>query len=200
MKTKADQLWTEREIALLKELYPQTPVITDLMVHFPGRTRNSLSGKARTLELKRGPYGQQEPFDIPQTAAAYLAGLIDCDGSISIRASHRRGNLNLRPAIVVFNTDTRLHDWIIRTLKSSNQISRCRKRQGNQKPIYEWKVQSVVDVARLIRTILPYFVLKSEQAHLLLEWCENRTPYTDYTERELEIRKMVLSLNERGQE
>lgn len=200
-RTGNDVPWSQAEMSLLTKLYPQAKIIRELLPKFPGRSINQLRCKARHLQLRRLPIGRQEPLTLAVCDAAYLAGLIDCDGSVSIRTTNnpqRKLSLQLHAYIGVYNTDVTLMDWLMD--KVGGNHSKCRRRSlnNNHKEIYHWVSRSVVDAARILRTVLPYLVIKKRQAALVLEFCEGRVLYSSYTDREVELKDLVQALNKRG--
>jgi len=101
--------------------------------------------------------------------AAYLAGIIDGEGSISLIAPYRRSRGG-RVEISVANTSEALIGWLIATgFKAS--ILRKQRARVHHKQAFEWKVRGVA-VRQLLLAVLPYLVSKRPQAELALQFLE----------------------------
>lgn len=87
---------------------------------------------------------------------AYLAGIIDGEGTIY--AIRRRRSVR----VYVVNTDERLIRWLEREF--GGLVYRREPRHG-WKAKFEWHVVSR-DVSRILTLVLPYLVIKREQAEL----------------------------------
>jgi hypothetical protein len=105
----------------------------------------------KTLENKN-------PITIPadETKKAYLAGIIDGEGSIIFL----NGRVD-RPLILVTNTNPELIEWIKNTfggLVYSHKQSKPRKTK------LEWKVYSIDGCLRILESVFPYLIIKREKA------------------------------------
>lgn len=199
---KSDEVpWTPTEIENLNRLYPTQPFIQSLLEHFPGRTVNQVRCKARHLGLKRtARVGPQEAIGVKIAQAAYLAGLVDGEGTISLRTvrhPERRRKIVINPYVAIYNCVPEVLYWIHKTTELGHIRQRCPTKH-QRKPVYEWITRSLVDCARISRTVLPYLIIKRRQAELLLEFCENRALWTTYTDHELTIVDKMRALNKRG--
>ena len=91
--------------------------------------------------------------------AAYLAGIIDGEGSIDIR-----GN---KVIIYVGNTDIDMMRWLqqiganVYEVRATSSISRKR--------FYTWNVTRRADVRAVLRRVLPYLIIKREKAIRAME-------------------------------
>jgi hypothetical protein len=117
---------------------------------------------------------------------AYLSGLFDGEGSISVEREVRKdrgGQLRFRPVIAVSNTDRSVldlfkskvgHGWIYRVNRKGEEAEKW-------KPLYIWKAKG--GSARfVVELILPYLQIKRPQADLILSgpaneqmWLECKT-------------------------
>lgn len=142
-----------------------------------------------------------------ETEKAYVAGIIDGEGTISITHYRHAGQkINITKTIRVVGTDIRLLEW----LKSRTGLGVIRPllldvlAHPNNKPQYSWSPTGKGRKAFLI-DILPYLVLKRRQAELMLESLElskhrgNGKYYSEeILKRQVEIKGELNTLNHRG--
>lgn len=104
-----------------------------------------------------------------QTQLAYLAGIIDGEGCITILyyAKQRK----YIPNFSVVNTDLCLIEWLVDTFSGKFYTRRPQKDRPLDKVKYEWVIsQSIID--KLLPKILPFLVIKKKNAELLLKFRE----------------------------
>lgn len=134
---------------------------------------------------------------------AYMAGIIDGEGTISIDYRFHRKNKSAhkyhRPYLSVPNTDKRLIDWI------HQRFSGCiafRAAKNNSRALYEWHAKTS-DLEKILNALLPYLFLKKEQAELILRIKKTIVLGTKKLSIETvsyreEITKRIRVLNSRG--
>ena len=110
---------------------------------------------------------------------AYLAGIVDGEGSICIyrvnpAKYNRYQNPSFRGVLNISNTKKELFDWIEKQFSNLNKSKKHRrsifkKNSTHERWIYEWVVQGhrVIDICT---QILPYLVIKKRQAELMIEF------------------------------
>jgi len=160
------------------------------------------------LKLQAVPQFKTEPKD---TECAYLAGLIDGEGSISIFASSSttKGKVYFRYRLIllVYNTNQECLQWIktrfggcVRLVSRERNISDL-----TRKPYYVWETgwQHAADI---LRRVIPYMVIKEKQASLFLEfastckkWGRSGVPF-EIINRRNEIAETMKGLNKRGRD
>lgn len=137
----------------------------------------------------------------------YLAGLIDGEGHISITRSDKpafttkRGKIIPCPIrygiiVAVTNTDFRLMKRLKELFGGSYNGGKPFKGHPNWKPKYQWNVCSNKDKELVLLAVLPYLVLKREQAIIALEFirlCNEKSP-----EKRQELYEKNIVLNKRG--
>lgn len=112
--------------------------------------------------------------------AAYLAGIIDGEGHISIRAmklGRNRGHY-FAVLVVVTNTDPRLLAWLKE--RFGGTIYRHAEARALRRPSWRWRVTRQ-RAEEVIRLAYPFFVVKREQADLALAFRALRKTSTDRT-------------------
>jgi len=129
------------------------------------------SGKRRIQ--KKGIIIPSNPVDL-----SYMAGLIDCDGYITINVTRPSGNTRQKTdcyysKIAVTNTNVALLQWISEKFGGwyghvgGINIAQQREEKG-WKPGYEWQTTGS-DANAILRVIYPYLVIKNRQADLVFE-------------------------------
>lgn len=100
-----------------------------------------------------------------QQEVAYLAGIIDGEGTISFM---KRGN-NYFPTVSIANTSKELMDWC--KAKVGEKACVCRKipRYEHHSLSYHirWRFDAALRVAELC---FPYLIIKKEHAKFLMQW------------------------------
>lgn len=144
------------------------------------------------------------PIQIPtdETVLAYLAGLIDADGDISIGLNRRMERLkhpsyNLR--VQLTNTDLELMDWLVETLGGAVHSA---DRHERRKTIYMWKIHGQ-NAEDLLQAIEPFMRIKRKRAEVALRFRSLGSPWKASdkeilaNERE-KLRQELSVLNRRG--
>ncbi len=100
---------------------------------------------------------------LPETILAYVAGVIEGDGSISI--CQNKGSYNLH--LIITNGNLRLLDWVHSTIGGVIQTKLTQHQMGSAQQ-YQWKLRQG-DVGEFCAAILPYLIGKRKQAELAIE-------------------------------
>jgi len=122
--------------------------------------------------------------------AAYLAGLIDGDGSIYIRLKDRKGCKTKQVLIVVAVIQRRDKIEFLKNLQALWQIGRIRVRKDG---IGEWYIQKRSEVKQLLQIVYPFLKLKKRQALICLKLVESllHNDELDFGELEKSAREVV---------
>ena len=106
-----------------------------------------------------------------ETEISYLAGIIDGEGFIGIHSCTKRKNKSsfYQVRVGVINTNRELLDWI--KLKFGGSVCSRGKPTNPEKhrQCYQWRVEAK-KAGELIRLVLPYLIIKTEQAKIVLEY------------------------------
>lgn len=158
-------------------------------VTYFGRSTASFHRHAKGVFSSTGGIRTGKKFILSNTQCAYLAGIIDGEGSIGfIRRNHFR-----TPCITITNTDKKLMDSICSVYPSGRLYSR--KRIGANKRIYDWQLTKLVEVFDLLSQIEPFLVAKRDKACLIMAFCLLRLEKRPYGEREIELYNNWLELD-----
>ena len=93
--------------------------------------------------------------------AAYLAGIIDGEGSIGLISGRIR--LKITQAEKGKHVLYLLKDWI-----GAGSVGLHRKSQGNWQAVYNYRIHSTKGIALIFSQIKPYLVIKKESFERLL--------------------------------
>ena len=102
---------------------------------------------------------------------AYLAGLLDGEGTIGARV-RKDGYLNLELGVCM-TTPAPLH-WAQETTGSGGIYFRPEHRP-NRQDAWFWKVGRMEEIAIILREVMPYLKVKREEAMLFLTLVEFRS-------------------------
>jgi len=132
--------------------------------------------------------------DLTIAQAAYLAGLIDGEGSIML---YRRG-VGAAMRVTVANTNRALLDWCAVTCGVGNIVA-IRQRNAKHKPGGAWLVNSQA-AASVLEQIRPYLVIKGEQADLAFAFQRKLKIPAEKAEKEWQEqwRQRMRGMNARG--
>jgi len=132
----------------------------------------------------------------------YLAGFLDGEGCITvIHQSHRNSNGNktliLSPRVTIYNSHLGVIKYIYSQLGFGDiQIRQWEKLQ--RRTHYQLDFHNYEWIVSLLQPLLPYLVVKAEQAKLVVEYCGSRLLlpiHSPYTEQELRLAEMIRQLN-----
>ena len=105
-----------------------------------------------------------------QTERAWLAALIDGEGSVIVDVSDRdRGrrefSISLRPSVVICNKDKRILDKVKR-------ITGCGRITGTTRPKYglfwDWRVRGMWDTPKILAQVHKYLIIKKAKAKVVM--------------------------------
>jgi hypothetical protein len=104
--------------------------------------------------------------DLTDAEAAYLAGMVDGDGSIGRQTGRKP------PVVAVCNTNRALMDWLDSLVPYK---AYCRRVTINatalvqpREPVWVWTVYGARDVAYLIQEMRPYLIIKKGRGEEVL--------------------------------
>lgn len=171
------------------------------------RTAKQEYDRARYLRLKAERQARQPPDAITtltEVERAYIAGLVDGEGSIFVAAVGPKRNRTVYPVVTVAMTHRGVIDWLSErvaagTVKLHNQTNL--RRYPQLKP--QFRVQVFGKRAKLLcEALLPYLRVKREQARLVTTFPVDariapgvRIERTEINETRYRLRDEINSLN-----
>ncbi len=115
----------------------------------------------------------QKSSDLPLDVAAYLAGLIDGEGTVTLTRLH--ADENRRLVVSIANTDLQLLEFVLEQV-GAGKITRKRTISDRHTPSYCYAVSSLQALA-LLRQIAPFLrTYKRQRAELALADYRELTP------------------------
>ena len=143
-----------------------------------------------------------ELLHLPDKFVGYIAGIIDGEGTVTIRFSHdKKGRVRLTPRISIVNTNKDMLSEIQRILGFGLLRPERKKSRLGRKTSWVLEFLSLDRVYQLLEAVKDLVIDKRERTQLLLEYCESRilsqtnAPYTD---QQWKIRVKLFELNKRG--
>jgi hypothetical protein len=117
--------------------------------------------------LQRGKVFSSSARELTIPDAAYIAGLLDGEGSIVKVYSNNRKNYSTRVTIV--NTYKPVIDWLLETTGCGTIIfSERRSRNEKHADAYVWQCYSA-NAKNILEQIFPYLIIKKDKAQDVLE-------------------------------
>jgi len=132
-------------------------------------------------------------IDLSDTEAAYMAGLIDGEGSFNISPA---GGQRLNVSLAVANT----HKPMIEKLCDDagvGVVNAHQYREGQNNTLWNWSVNSRVHLNVLLPKILPFLIVKKRQAELVKKFCQRRIKGIYISDGDWKLRDLVMAENNR---
>jgi hypothetical protein len=151
-------------------------------------------------------------MEIKQTDLAWLAGIIDGEGSIGV--GYRESKNSYQTQIQLENTNVALMDRAVSIAESVGVNPRLTTRVKNQLKNPKWKVSyrycitKHSEIELLLQALIPHLTAKKAQAILLLEWVQDRQSLgrsprghlMPHTEKSKQIYQKLKEINKNGTE
>lgn len=166
--------WTVGEMEELENNYSEFPLrISPNLVLIHGKagcytkaTKMNLNHRLRRGELDLSHWSEVQK--------AYMAGIIDGEGTITIVKNNRkfkngRQYQYSRAVITIANTSYLLLDYL-KSLDIGGFSYDKRINAKHHKQAFQWCLASVSPVYSLLKTILPYLVIKKSRAEEVIAW------------------------------
>lgn len=168
--------YTPQEDEIIREYYP-TVSHTEIMQMLPGRTSQGIRVRANRLGVHKNKecYEGGMPFTgsvighLSEIEKAYLAGIIDGEGCIMLqRRTHRGVNKPIYALYVsIGNTSPSLKQWLDERIPTKTYNHILSSKNPKHREGYNWILAGNRQVMVFLREIMPYLVIKKEQAQLL---------------------------------
>jgi hypothetical protein len=110
-----------------------------------------------------------------ETDWAYLAGIIDGEGCIGQRKNVKEGREYRYVRIDIGQKYPALLNWLFDTFEVGRVRTYIRKSRNNR-VCFTWRIHGALACSYILKGVLPYLVIKREQAELAISLCEDTAP------------------------
>lgn len=179
------KIWTAQEDTLLRSFY--LTLNASEIATLLNRSRSSVIHRANRLKIYGNPivkHLRRNPYlHLRKTELAYIAGIIDGEGSICWGYYNAKSNNNkpvLRLSIDVTNTDLNMLQWFLSKLDGSicedkRSLKPYTGGYRHMKPSYKWELSGITRAQYLLKLLLPYLIIKKIKAENALKLKLKRT-------------------------
>jgi len=130
--------------------------------------------------MQKSEGGDNQQAKVTEIEKAWLAGIIDGEGSIRIdypriqRAGQRNGSA--QPGIVITNNDWAIIERCVDICQRMDVSPHVQRRQGNRNETKDVLILGMPKITKTLIAVMPYLTgQKSKQAILLYRFCEQRS-------------------------
>jgi hypothetical protein len=199
------EFWSEEELTTLRDAYPRLSR-REVEAALPGHTwlgiraMSQKEGLNRERRAVRGTFISEELQNIPPTAAAYLAGLVDGEGCVGFTLSRRK--FHLHPTLGIANSDKRIIAFVekwLPVLVIGEQPANRGQKIISRRVVYRASISGLT-VGKVLSQIIPYMTAKKRRAEAVVEFCEiamSRQWGKKYDARQIELYLFVRKANSR---
>ena len=129
-----------------------------------------------------------------ETEKAYIAGIIDGEGSIMLQRIHK--NENPSPCVSITSTTLELLEWVKNTVGKGRIISKKNYNIEKHKDCYSYVLRRN-NAIQLLNDIYPYLIIntKKKRAELIISTYKSITPGNGYyTEEILTLKEEFIGI------
>ena len=203
---KARSLWREvsarmgtilpSSLRLLKRRYAESGAVA--LGEKMGRSPASVALKAMKMGLHRTLRDRAtfRPVTMTPVNLAYLAGLIDGEGTVTLKRTGGTAKKNLLPIVIVVNTSEEIISWLRGQIATPNALIAFRRYAPGAR-LWSFSIRGL-NYLPLYKALIPYLTLKRPQMELLVEWTSLRLSQhrdTKPAERALLLSRMIRFMN-----
>lgn len=147
-------------------------------------------------------HGDNQQESSRQIRLGWLAGILDGEGTVTIRIRNRRNKSDLlTPVVTVANTDKEIIDRILEIYKENNipYWVTYYPQKGNWAGSWRVDTVGIKRCIRILNVIKEFLVGKKFEADLVYGWCTNRKDTLGkrkyYDESDLEVVRQLKALH-----
>jgi hypothetical protein len=124
---------------------------------------------------------------------AYLAGVLDSDGCISIAKQTKKGRTYHRLTVTITNTNRDLVDWLVTNFEGSCYMCNPNAPK-HHKTAWRWIIRGH-DARPILNQTLPYLMVKRKRAELALQFVKTiRSRGESLTDKERKQRERLHAI------
>lgn len=171
------QYWTPQEDEIMRQHYP-TSSNAEIEALLPGRRLHGIKIRASRLGLLKAlpyhemgmPLTESVIGHLSETEKAYLAGIIDGEGCITINRRVAKGRAPVYALYVgIATTSPALKQWLEEHFPERVYIRKMTKMREHHRQSYEFVLSGNRQVIVFLREIAPYLIIKRDQAELVAQ-------------------------------
>jgi hypothetical protein len=174
-----EKLWTVQETCDLRKNYATMPTAKLRKTLLPNRSLGAIYRRAKVLGLRQPNANHRTRGEAETTECifqhcteidkAYLAGIIDGEGSLGYYWKRTKLHRQHRTMVTITNCDNNLMAWIKAKFGHVQSAFQSRKKGRSMRHVcHNWEVWGNQRIRHFLVGILPYLIVKREQAELLL--------------------------------
>lgn len=199
MPPKGWNKYAPEQLTRLSALYEQRPLSEAAAAC--GMTKGAALFQLQSRGLMRKPFSalvKPKLVTLTERQLFYLAGLVDGEGTVTIRKQPRGAprRPSWKPCVIVSNTDPRLMDWLTETISTPSAYVDSRPMPSGSTAYRFWAAG--LGYLPLFEALEPALVLKADLMRLVIEWTRLRlSQYKNdpLTERQHEIISLIRARN-----
>jgi hypothetical protein len=150
-------------------------------------------------------------MDNQQERLAWFAGIVDGEGSITMakNPTGKSGGYTIRPLVNITNSSVPALNVIEKLMEDYGLAYYIKwlepDKGGRKRWIWRLNIYGQKRVIRLLEVIMPYLVIKTEQAKILYDWCKYRVALEGrgqnrlYEQRDYDTQRRLSELNQNPQ-
>jgi hypothetical protein len=170
---KRGKNWTPDELAIFTHLYLDERLTLKEAALKIGRSLDSAKGVVRAHRIFL-TYADRLRLKCPEltpTELAYLAGIIDGEGSVMFWHNRKAGKT--KPGVTITSTSEALVTWLRERVRFSDAFTVRHSRQAKRLPAWAFVFQGISFVP-FYEALLPYLIVKQRQMELLIAFSRSR--------------------------
>lgn len=193
--------WDSEEIEILKQEYP-TKNKEETLLRLSPRTWDGITHKASRLGIhksRRSNFAESRCKTLSDAEAAYIAGFIDGEGTISLnRLFKKHPHPTFYPLVRIDNVNKEVLTWINERI--GGRLHHIIEKRINHQNKWRLDTARTLEITELLKQLIPFLKVKRKHAEVLFEFCELRlnTAYRNRTSTEFESFEKLREFNRRG--
>lgn len=136
---------------------------------------------------------RRAPLFVNQASAAYMAGIIDGEGSICLLKGKSRWGTYVQPRVNVYNNSVALMQWIVEVFGGT--FTKVKRRQPKWVEGYVWTMNSS-DTRFYMDVLRPFLIIKRRNAELVVEFYSVGRRYGRGRNNKVILEKQLALVNE----
>lgn len=116
---------------------------------------------------------------------AYLAGIFDGEGTVGYYDFRQRHE----STVMITNADPRLMNWLLEKVGYGNVHTVRKAYQRRKHTVHHWRISNKPRVRDFLEAVVPYLIIKRDQAELMLNLWNGEGPKRNAITAEVKARR-----------